>query len=98
MLKFVTVIIAIATLVPTALAEPLVWKVTKDKTEFRILGSIHVGSDALYPLPNEIENAIANSQALIVEADLSQLNQVTYPPQRYVSQQVLTDVQSGQAP
>ncbi|ELY5144395.1 TraB/GumN family protein [Vibrio vulnificus] len=96
MLKLVTLIIAIATLVPTVLAEPLVWKATKGKTEFRILGSIHVGSDALYPLPNEIENAIANSQALIVEADLSQLNQVTYPPQRYVSQQVLTDEQKQQ--
>lgn len=46
-----------------AFSEPLVWQVSSGVTEFRITGSIHVGSQALYPYPKKL-NIFANEQRI----------------------------------
>ncbi|EJE8736634.1 TraB/GumN family protein [Vibrio vulnificus] len=96
MLRTLALLVTLFTFMPLALAAPMVWQATNAQTEFRIIGSIHVGSEAFYPLPSAIEAFIADSDALIIEADLSQLGQATYPVNRYVSQQVLTADQAQQ--
>jgi uncharacterized protein YbaP (TraB family) len=48
----------------------LFWHVTSDKGEVYLLGSIHVGTEDMYPLPKEIEEAYEKSSALAVEADI----------------------------
>lgn len=47
----------------------LFWQVTGDKGTIWLLGSIHIGSEDMYPLPPEIEKAYKASDALVVEAD-----------------------------
>lgn len=96
MLRTLALLVTLFTFMPLALAAPMVWQATNAQTEFRIIGSIHVGSEAFYPLPSAIEAFIADSDALIIEADLSQLGQATYPVNRYVSKQVLTADQAQQ--
>ncbi len=59
-------------------SQPLHWLAQKDKQEFLILGTVHVGSDELYPLPDSIEPYLLNSNGLILEADLSK-NNVSFP-------------------
>jgi uncharacterized protein YbaP (TraB family) len=39
-----------------------------------LLGSIHLGSKDMYPLPAEIEDAFAGSSALLVEADIRHMD------------------------
>ncbi|EOU2463693.1 TraB/GumN family protein [Vibrio navarrensis] len=78
-----------------AFSEPLVWRVSNGVTEFRITGSIHVGSQALYPLPKEIEHFLPTSKGLIIEADLTESSEVQYPIPRYTSEQVLDKEQKA---
>lgn len=78
-----------------AFSEPLVWQVSNGVTEFRITGSIHVGSQALYPLPKEIEHFLPTSKGLIIEADLTESSEVQYPIPRYTSEQVLDKEQKA---
>jgi uncharacterized protein YbaP (TraB family) len=59
-------------------SQPLHWLAQKDKQEFLILGTVHVGSNELYPLPESIEPYLINSNGLILEADLSK-NNVSFP-------------------
>lgn len=53
-----------------ASAEPLYWKATKGEKELMILGSIHMGKEDMYPLPEAITQYLLSSDALILEADL----------------------------
>jgi len=48
----------------------LCWKATSDSGTVYLLGSVHFGSDALYPLPKEITDAFKASKFLVVEADV----------------------------
>ena len=50
------------------------WKVTSPTSVTYLLGSIHLGSKDMYPLPKEIEDAFANSAALLVEADIRKVD------------------------
>nr|WP_282560173.1 TraB/GumN family protein [Motilimonas cestriensis] len=45
----------------------------KDHATLHILGSIHVGSAKLYPLPDHIEQAYNDASQLIVEVDMSRV-------------------------
>jgi len=57
---------------PAALAEnsaALLWEVTSKSTTAYLLGTIHVGSPAMYPLPAAIEEAYARSGVIALEAD-----------------------------
>lgn len=50
---------------------PLLYKVTDDKNNtLWLFGSIHVGMDYFYPLPEYVLDAYKNSDALAVEADM----------------------------
>ena len=50
---------------------PLLYKVTDDKNNtVWLFGSIHVGMDYFYPLPDYIMDAYNNADALAVEADM----------------------------
>ena len=48
----------------------LFWKVSTGTNVTYLLGSIHLGTKDMYPLPKEIEDAFASSAALAVEGDL----------------------------
>jgi uncharacterized protein len=54
----------------------LFWKVTSPTTEIYCLGSIHVATDDMYPLPAEIEKAYQEAKDLVVEADVTKVNQL----------------------
>lgn len=47
------------------------WKASSPNNVIYLLGSIHLGSKDLYPLPAEIEAAFERSAALIVEVDIN---------------------------
>jgi uncharacterized protein len=50
---------------------PLLWEVTSKSTTVYLLGTIHVGSRAMYPLSPAIENAYGRAQVIALEADPS---------------------------
>lgn len=52
---------------------PAFWKVTAESGQAYLLGSVHFGSDDLYPLPPAIMDAYEKADALVVEANLLQL-------------------------
>ncbi|MEP6924741.1 MAG: TraB/GumN family protein [Pyrinomonadaceae bacterium] len=62
----------------------LMWKATaaNGKTIY-MFGSIHLGTKDFYPLPVEIEDAFAQSDKLLVEADIGKIDQTAM--QNYVS-------------
>jgi uncharacterized protein YbaP (TraB family) len=47
-----------------------VWEIGSGENRCYLMGSIHVGTDDLYPLPQAIEDAFAKSKTLVVEANL----------------------------
>src|SRR5215470_10257879 len=53
-----------------AAKKALFWKVSSPSSVTYLLGSIHLGSKDMYPLPKEIEEAFESSSALVVEADV----------------------------
>lgn len=55
--------------------ESLFWKVESETATVYILGSIHLASDDLYPLPFHIENAFNKSDYLVVEVDITNIDQ-----------------------
>jgi uncharacterized protein len=64
---------------PAAVATPatkkaIFWKVSSPTSVTYLLGSIHLGTKDMYPLPVEIEDAFAGSAALLVEADVRHLD------------------------
>jgi hypothetical protein len=66
-----------ATAAPAADGEKdFLWKVTAaDGGEVYLLGSIHLGKKDWYPLPKEIEEAFEKSKFLVVEVDISKVDQ-----------------------
>lgn len=52
-------------------AEPLYFKATKGDTEMMILGSIHMGNEQMYPLPDAVMTFLQDSDAVITEIKLS---------------------------
>ncbi len=47
----------------------LMWKTVSDTTTVYLVGSVHFGTEDMYPLPAHIENAFRNSSVLVVEVD-----------------------------
>ncbi len=64
-----------ATQKPVASQKRLAWRVKSDTAEVTLLGSIHLGSKGMYPMPKEIETAYNTSQNLVVEIDLNKIDQ-----------------------
>src|SRR4051794_13635579 len=59
---------------PGAVERLFFWKVTVASNTVYLLGSIHVGSEAFYPLADEIENAFADSKVLVVEVNTNKVD------------------------
>ncbi|MGK0408463.1 MAG: hypothetical protein ACJASB_000610 [Shewanella psychromarinicola] len=55
-----------------ALDSPVFYKIDYQQQQAYILGSIHIGRQDFYPLAQHIESAFRQSDALVVEADISQ--------------------------
>lgn len=58
-----------------SITEALFWKIESDRATMYILGSIHLASDEFYPLPDTIEEAFEQSDYLVVEVDITNVNQ-----------------------
>ena len=60
---------------PAPIRKALFWKVTSGENSAYLLGSVHLGSKEMYPLPKELEDAFETSSALIVEVDINHVDQ-----------------------
>jgi uncharacterized protein YbaP (TraB family) len=58
----------------------LIWKVSSRRSTIYLLGSIHVGSSDMYPLPRHIEEAFRQSSVLVVEVDLNKIDRSKLEP------------------
>lgn len=58
-------------------AEPLLWQVDAPESGGRayLFGSIHFGDESLYPLPDYVEKAFNSADSLVVELDISAVDQ-----------------------
>lgn len=73
-IHYVLVVIAVFLCsINTVSANPLLWEVSSHNGGGKgwLFGSIHLGKQDLYPLPDNIEKAFAASDMLVVEVDLS---------------------------
>lgn len=57
-----------------AVKRGMLWKATSATNTVYLLGSIHLGSKAMYPLPQEFEDAYSAARTLIVEVDMNRLD------------------------
>ena len=55
---------------------PGLWEITVGENKSYLFGSIHVGSDDLYPLPQAVEEAFAKSKTFVIEANLASISQL----------------------
>lgn len=53
----------------------LVWKITSPTTTVYLVGSVHVATPELYPLPDAMESAFASSKVLVVEVNVKNIDQ-----------------------
>lgn len=53
----------------------LMWKATSPTATVYLVGSIHVGDKAMYPLPRELESAFAAAKVLAVEINIKNADQ-----------------------
>jgi uncharacterized protein YbaP (TraB family) len=58
----------------------LMWKASSPHSAIYLLGSIHVASPDMYPLPRHIEEAFRRSSVLVVEVDLNKIDQSKLQP------------------
>ncbi len=63
---------AFCALAPAAPAQSLLWKATSPRGTVYLLGAIHLMRPEAYPLPDAIEKAYAETDALVLEMDLAQ--------------------------
>jgi hypothetical protein len=61
-------------------SQGLIWKATSPHSTIYLLGSIHVASRDMYPLPRHIEEAFRRSSVLVVEVDLNKIDQTKFQP------------------
>ncbi|OAN18690.1 hypothetical protein A3K86_07325 [Photobacterium jeanii] len=66
---FLLPLLAVLNAIPSW-AEPLVWHATDGQRQFTILGSVHVGNQDMYPLPQIFLNHWQEADGLIVEANI----------------------------
>ena len=59
---------------PAPAKKALFWKASSANNVVYLLGSIHLGSKSMYPLPHEIEDAFEKSTALVVEVDINHVD------------------------
>lgn len=68
--------ILLFTLILTSLLYPkdLLWQLSSETARVYITGSIHMGSEKLYPLPESIEKAFSECNNLILEVNIDSLD------------------------
>ncbi|WP_159738709.1 TraB/GumN family protein [Vibrio atypicus] len=76
-----------------ALSEPLYWSAERGKLKYLIVGSVHVGDDSMYPLPEKISRTLAKSNGLILEADIRKTEGLQYPAATLASHNILNKQQ-----
>jgi len=59
---------------PAPAKKAMFWKVSSADKVAWLLGSIHLGSKSMYPLPKEMEDAFERSTALLVEIDINHVD------------------------
>ncbi|SMY35539.1 TraB family protein [Photobacterium malacitanum] len=74
----------------SALATPIVWKIYDQQREFYVLGSIHAGKEAMFPLPAIFLEQWQHADALVVEANILQQSQVAPTIKPPFTQQALS--------
>lgn len=72
--RCVALILCLVALPAAALGSPVFYKVEYQQQQAYLLGSIHIGQTDFYPLAQHIESAFKQSDALVVEADITQGN------------------------
>ena len=77
-------------------AQPLYWFAHKDSLEFLLIGTIHIGDASMYPLPQPVTEFLAQSDALVLEADISTKPHYTSNNEGVTTQEVLDDAQQEQ--
>lgn len=55
---------------------PALWKIDHKGTTSYLFGSIHMGDESMYPLPKAVTDAYQASDALVVEVDITNLDQM----------------------
>ncbi|MEF1290460.1 TraB/GumN family protein [Vibrio sp. M260118] len=78
----------------SSVSEPLYWQAQKGDLNYLIFGSIHVGDENLYPLPETIIKTLQQSDCLIIETDVRKTHGVTYPPVTLLTSDVLNEKQT----
>ena len=73
-----------------AFSESSVWKVESNGRQLFIGGTVHVLSTSDYPLPGEFDQAYAQSQTVVLEADMERLTSPEFQ-QQLLSQMIYTD-------
>ena len=71
-------------------SESSVWKVESKDHQLFIGGTVHVLSDADYPLPDEFDQAYLQSQTVVLETDMERLTSPEFQ-QKLLSQMIYTD-------
>lgn len=71
-------------------AEPLYLHASKGDKQLLLLGSVHMGQAEMYPLPEQVNRFFAESDALILEADLTQAPSVQAEKKAETAASVLT--------
>ena len=69
---FVALILCFVSAPAIAIDSPVFYKIEYHQQRAYLLGSIHIGRQDFYPLAKHIESAFVKSDALVVEADVSQ--------------------------
>ena len=59
-----------------AAAESFLWEVSSLTNRVYLFGTVHAGKKAWYPLPSAVEQALVDSNVLVVEADITDLDAV----------------------
>jgi uncharacterized protein len=60
---------------PAGAGKCMMWKVSSDTATVYLVGSIHLASQDMYPLPREMEEAFAKSKLLVVEVNMNKVDQ-----------------------
>lgn len=72
--RVIALILCAAVWPVAALDSPVFYKINYQDQQAYLLGSIHIGRADFYPLGQHIESAFKQSDALVIEADVSQGN------------------------
>jgi len=74
--RFLVAAAALLACAAPALAENYLWEVSSLTNHVYLFGTVHAGKADWYPLPSAVENAYADSQVLVIEADITNMEAI----------------------